>query len=80
MFCWQTGEAWDLARDLDRFFKPFGGDCRHSTPVSFSGDFLSFRFVPEGRFRKIISSRFFVTASDEGYVSVFFGRKEGVAF
>ena len=73
MFCWQTGEARDLAGDLDRFSSL--SRVIVAIPPQSVFPVTSLLFVREGRFRKITSARFFATASDEGYVSAFFGRK-----
>ena len=80
MFCWQGGEARDLARDLDRF----SSLSRVIVAITHQSVFpvTSFPFVLFGRgdLGKSLPRGFFVTESDEGYVSAFFGRKWGVAF
>ena len=75
MFCWHTREARDLARDLDRFSSLSRVTVAIPPQSVFRVTSFLFCFVREGRFRKITSSRFLATASNEGYVFAFFNRK-----
>ena len=74
MFCWHTEDR-DLARDLDRFSSLSRVMVAIPPQSVFLVTSFLFCFVREGRFRKITSSRFFATASNEGYVFAFFNRK-----